>query len=399
MSDPWQPPTSGEPTPARRDDFAPPESAPTPGPAPGSRPAAPVGGYGPAPTNTAPPLWAPPPKPGLIPLRPLGFGALLGAPFRVLRRNPRATFGSALIVQSIITLVTLVVVGAVTLWAFGRIESAPLEEQAEVEAGATVSIVLSALIPAALQLVGGALLQGVIVVEVSRATLGEKLPLAALWRSVGRRLWVLVLWTVILGGALLLAVTVVAGFATVLAVLGGGAGVAAAVLVGVVGGLGLIVLAAWLYTRTSLVPCLIVLERLSIRAAIGRSWSLTQGYFWRTLGIQLLVAVIVNAVAQVVTTPLLLLFTYAVSLVDPNASVDAYLPAIILYVLTLFLALVIGAVTAVIQSATIAFIYLDLRMRTEGLDLELQRYVESVHSGAVLPDPYRAAATPAPPAA
>ena len=359
-------------------------------------PAAPGSGYGPPPMN-APQAWAPPPKPGLIPLRPLGFGALLGAPFLVLRRNPRATFGSALIVQAVIVLITLVVVGTVTYWAFGRIDSAPIEEQAAVEAGASVSIVLSALIPAALQVIGSALLQGVIVVEVSRATLGEKLSLRRLWRSVGRRLWVLVLWTVLLSGVLLLAVAVVAGFATVLAVFGGTAGVASAVIVGVVGGLGLVVLAAWIYTRTSLVPCLIVLERLSIRAAIRRSWALTQGYFWRTLGVQLLVAVIVNVVAQVVTTPLLVLFSYLMSLVDPNASLDAFAPAAIVYALALFVTLILGAVIAVVQSATIALIYLDLRMRTEGLDLELQRYVESVQNGSPLPDPYLA--TPSPRAA
>jgi len=208
---------------------------------------------------------------------------------------------------------------------------------------------------------------------------------------------VLVLWTVLLSGVLLLAVAVVAGFATVLAVFGGTAGVASAVIVGVVGGLGLVVLAAWIYTRTSLVPCLIVLERLSIRAAIRRSWALTQGYFWRTLGVQLLVAVIVNVVAQVVTTPLLVLFSYLMSLVDPNASLDAFAPAAIVYALALFVTLILGAVIAVVQSATIALIYLDLRMRTEGLDLELQRYVESVQTGSPLPDPYLA--TPSPRAA
>ena len=34
--------------------------------------------------------WTPPPKPGLLPLRPMGFGTLLWAPFRTLRRNPAA---------------------------------------------------------------------------------------------------------------------------------------------------------------------------------------------------------------------------------------------------------------------------------------------------------------------
>lgn len=340
-----------------------------------------------------PPLaWAPPPRPGLIPLRPLTFGTLLWAPFQVLRRNPRATFGSALLIQSVLTLVTVIVVGLVTAWSLGRIDSAPTADLEAVTAGATLTIILSILVPLALQLIGSALLQGVIVVEVARATLGQKLRLAALWRVAGKRLWILVLWTVMLVGVLFVAVVVLAGLVTVLVILGDGF-VALAVIVGIFGGLGLLALGFWLSTKTALVPSLIVLEHLGIRAAIARSWRLIRGYFWRTLGIQLLVAVIVSIVAQVVTTPLSLVFTYAFGLVDPNAALEAYLPSISLYVLTLFIALVFGAVAAVVQSATTVLIYIDLRMRTEGLDLELQRFVESAPADGSVPDPYLVAPT------
>ncbi|RJT87446.1 hypothetical protein D6T64_14090 [Cryobacterium melibiosiphilum] len=352
------------------------------GPPPGYAPA----GYYPGPGGP-PPAWAPPPKPGLIPLRPLNFGTLLWAPFQVLRRNPRATFGSALLIQSVLTFVTVIVVGLVTAWSLGRIDSAPAGDVEAVTAGATLTIILSVLVPLALQLIGSALLQGVIVVEVARATLGQKLTLRALWRIAGRRLWVLVLWTVILVGVLLIAVAVLAGLVTVLVLLGDGF-VALGVIVGIFGGLGLLALGLWLSTKTSLVPSLIVLEHLSIRSAVLRSWRLTRGYFWRTLGIQLLVALIVSIVAQIVTTPLSLIFTYAIGLVDPNAAMEAYIPSVILYILTLFIALIFGAVAAVVQSATTVLIYLDLRMRTEGLDLELQRFVESAQAGGSVADPY-----------
>ncbi|TFC49791.1 hypothetical protein E3T24_10945 [Cryobacterium sp. TmT2-59] len=330
--------------------------------------------------------WTPPPRPGLIPLRPLGFGTLLWAPFQVLRRNPKATFGSALLVQGAITLITLVVVGLVTFFALDRVASAPIEDRAQVEAGATLTIVLSALVPLALSVLASALLQGVIVVEVARATLGEKLRLGALWRSAGRRLWPLALWTCLLSAGLIVGIGVVAGAVAAFVMIGGG-WVALAVVSGILGSLALLSLGAWLFTRTSLVPSLIVLERLGIGAAVRRSWSLTQGYFWRTLGVQFLVAAIVNIVAQVVSTPLSLLFGVAVSLVDPNAALDAYLPSVILYVLIIFVALVLGAVVSVVQSATTALIYIDLRMRKEGLDLELARFVESV-PGSDVPDPY-----------
>lgn len=331
--------------------------------------------------------WTPPPKPGLIPLRPLGFGTLLWAPFQVLRRNPKATFGSALLVQGAVTLLTLVIMGVVTFFAFNRIASATADEREAVEAGSILTIVLAAIIPIALSVVASALLQGVIVSEVSRATLGEKLRLGQLWRAVSRRLWPLVLWTVLLGLVFLVAVAVIAGLIAIVAVQGE-SWIALAVVVGILGLLCLFALSAWIFTRTSLVPSLIVLEKLPIRDAMRRSWFLTTGYFWRTLGIQFLVATIINIIAQIVTTPLTFAFTIAVSVVDPNATLDAYTTSIILYVLLLFVTLVMGAIASVVQSATTALIYIDLRMRKEGLDLDLVRFVESAHSPGTQADPY-----------
>ncbi|TFD30207.1 hypothetical protein [Cryobacterium cryoconiti] len=329
----------------------------------------------------------------MIPLRPLGFGTLLWAPFQVLRRNPKATFGSALIVQGVVALVTVVVVGLVTYFALGRVDNAPLEDRAALEAGATLSIVLSALVPVALAVLASAMLQGIIVIEVARATLGEKMRLSALWRAVLPRLWPLLLWTILLSAAMLAALALVVGLVVLLVSLGG-AGVAFAVLTGILGSLALIVLGAWLLTKTSLVPSVIVLERLGLRAAVARSWSLTQGYFWRTLGAQFLVALVVNIVSQIVTTPLSLLFGVATTLIDPNGSFEAYLPSILLYVLTILLGLVLGAVAAVVQSSVTALIYIDLRMRKEGLDLELARFVESAPGSGE--DPYRPKPTAAP---
>lgn len=393
MTDPnWHPPAN-EPDRPRYGEYAP-DAQPGPppvGPAYGG-PA--YGGPAYGSQQQPPPSWTPPPKPGLIPLRPLGFGTLLGAPFQVLRRNPKATFGSALLVQGAAVLVTLLVVGAVTFFALGRVEAAPVEDQDAVEAGAIVAIVLSALIPLALSVVASALLQGVIVLEVARGTLGEKLRMTALWRQVGRRVWPLVGWILLLSAALLVGVLLVGGLVFLCAVLGGG-WIALAIIIGVFGGLALIAAGAWVSTKTAVVPSLIVLERLPIWASVRRSWALTNGFFWRTLGVLLLISLIVGVISQIVTTPLSLLFGAATSLIDPNASFEAYIPAGILYLLTILISLVIGAVTAVVQSAAVALIYIDLRMRKEGLDLELQRFVEAA-PGTEATDPYLAHTAPAP---
>jgi hypothetical protein len=224
------------------------------------------------------------------------------------------------------------------------------------------------------------------VLEVARATLGEKLRMTVLWRQVGRRVWPLAGWVLLLSIALLVAVLLVGGLVFVCALLGGG-WIALAVIIGVFGGLALIAATAWVSTKTAVVPSLIVLERQRIWAAVRRSWSLTGGFFWRTLGVLLLIALIVGVISQVVTTPLSLLFGAATALIDPNASFEAYIPAGVLYLLTILISLVLGAVTAVVQSAAVALVYIDLRMRKEGLDLELQRFVEAA-PGSAPTDPY-----------
>jgi membrane-anchored glycerophosphoryl diester phosphodiesterase (GDPDase) len=147
------------------------------------------------------------------------------------------------------------------------------------------------------------------------------------------------------------------------------------------------------------VPIVIVIERLSIRAAIRRSWSLTIGYFWKTLGIQLLVAVIISAVSNIVSLPLSFILGLAGGLLNPQADEGVGIAVIVVaYILSIVVSVVVGAVSAVVQSATTALIYIDIRMRKEGLDLELARFVEARQAGVPVPDPYllrQAAPTPA----
>ncbi|WP_166806444.1 hypothetical protein [Cryobacterium serini] len=380
MTDPWQAPDA--PVPPRYGKFVPPV-------APGQDAPYQTGPYAgsPYPGSVPGQGWTPPPKPGLIPLRPIGFGTLLGASFQVLRRNPKATFGSALIVQAAIMLVTVLIVGLVTFWAIDRIDSAPLDQKDAVAAGSVLAGALSAIIPIALSLIASALLQAVIVVEVARATLGEKLRLGVLWRTAATRLWPLVLWTALLTVALFIGVAVIAAFVVLLISVGGTAGFVAGVLVGIFGGLMLAAASAFLYTKTSVVPSLIVLEKLSVRASVVRSWSLTRGYFWRTLGVLLLIGLIVQVITQIVTTPVSLLLGLGAMLIDPNGTLSEETTYIVT-ALTLIIAIPVAAVAAVVQSAAIALIYLDLRMRKEGLDLELARYVESAAQGGDVPDPY-----------
>jgi hypothetical protein len=377
----WQPP-SGEPLPSAGQ-FAPPASPYGP----------PQNAHLPAPQYGQPtPGWTPPPKPGLIPLRPLSFGTLLGASFQVIRRNPRPTFGISLLLNGFVILLFVGVIGGVTAIAFSRAASATSADADEIEAGAIGAIVLSALIPVALSLLVTAILQGIISLEVSRATIGEKLTVRGLWRLARGRIGALVGWSALVTVAILVAIVVVALIVTALVAFGGDAGLVVGIILGILAGLGGIVVWAWLATKLSLVPSVLMLERVPLRQAVARSWRLTSGYgyFWKALGTQLLVYVIVQVAAQVVVTPISILAAVGGSTINPNGDMTASVVVLVVsYILTGIVSLVFGALAAVAQSAVAALIYIDFRMRKEGLDLDLTRFVEARQVGDVgVANPY-----------
>jgi hypothetical protein len=173
----------------------------------------------------------------------------------------------------------------------------------------------------------------------------------------------------------------------------------------VLAGLGAVAVAIWLATKLALVPSAIVLERLGIGAAMRRSWGLTRGFFWKTLGVILLIGLIVYFVTQIITTPIALIGGFVSLLVNPTglgASASdpsvgqVFLSELGINVVSTVVSAVIGAVLAVVQSSAVALIYVDLRMRKEGLDLRLIRFVEARQAGATgLPDPYQPEAQPA----
>ncbi len=356
-----------------------PPAAPTPG---DSAPESPFGAANWAPPTPVGTGWTPPPKPGLIPLRPLTLGGILGASFQVLRRNPRPTFGFALLITGLLGVVTLLIVGFVSFFAIARTSNALAEDADTLAAGAFASIILAALVPAIFALVSNAILQGVIALEVARGTVGEKLKLSGLWRAARGRIGALVGWSFLILAVVIAAALVVALLIGLLIAFGGQAGVVVGVLLAIAVALGSVVVYAWLGTKLSLVPSILMLERLPLRAAIGRSWTLTNDFFWRTFGIQILVAAILNVVASIISTPLQLAIVFGTSLINPNGIEEGLIVAgVVLYLLTLVVTLIFGAIAAVVQAATTALIYIDLRMRKEGLDLELTRFVEARQAG------------------
>ncbi|TPW73585.1 glycerophosphoryl diester phosphodiesterase membrane domain-containing protein [Schumannella sp. 10F1B-5-1] len=340
--------------------------------------------------------WRPPPRPGLLPLRPLTLGDILGATFQVMRRNPLPTFGLALLLNAALGIITVGLVGGMLFLTYDRSMSADAADQDAIWAGGVAGTVVAFLVSLALQLVVTAIVQGLVALEVARGTLGERLRLAGLWRRLKPRLGALIGWAGIITGVNLLVIGVVGGGLFALGTLGGSA-IGIAIGLGVLFFLAYIVAAIWIGTKLIFVPSAITLERRSIRGAVARSWTLIRGSFWKTFGIYLLVNVIYSTASQIITTPISFIggiiggATGADS--DPNDPTGMFVTLGIIYAATLVVSLVVSAIGTVMLSATTSILFIDLRMRREGLDLELIRFVEGRAGGATdLRDPYEAPA-------
>ncbi|WP_167132321.1 hypothetical protein [Paramicrobacterium chengjingii] len=346
--------------------------------------------YGPQQPFGAPNAWAPPPKPGLIPLRPLSFGALLTAPFKELRHNPKTTVGSALIIQGVTVVLTIIITGVITALMLTRINQASAQDQDEIVSGAVLTILLSMIVPILVSIVGSAFLQGVVVTDTARATLGEKLRMREVWKATWPRFWTLLGWTALYLVSILVAMGVVGGIGALI-IVQGGAGLVIGILFIVFGSLAIIALGVWIFTKLAIVPSVIVMEHATLKNAISRSWRLTSGSFWKTFGVIFLIAAILNIASQIITTPLSLVFGIVPGLLDPTGSDAAATLAFlaIAEVVLLLITVVMGSIMSVVQSGALALIYIDLRMRREGLDIELTRFVEARQVGdASVPDPF-----------
>ncbi|WP_341577897.1 hypothetical protein [Microbacterium schleiferi] len=338
---------------------------------------------------TAYPSWTPAPRPGIIPLQPLTFGTILGRSFSALRHNPKVLLGFAMVVQTIAYLVVTIAISAVAFATFSRLDTVPAGTD-EWDAVLTGSITLTALSGLVLGLLAGAvgvLVQAVVISDVLYAAVAEKMTLRMLWQRVRPVAWRLIGYTILLSLAIGVIVIIVGGLIAVLAV----SVPAAAVILGILVILAAIPLSLWLSVKLLLVPAVLIVEHTSLGAALGRSWRLSRGRFWVILGIIVLVSLVFGAVAQVVSIPFSFLASALTTVIAPTGdeSAAAIIGIVATLGLTQIVTLLIQSVAVIVQSTAAGLVYIDCRMRHEGLDLDLLEYVDRRDAGeAGLPDPY-----------
>ncbi len=319
------------------------------------------GGYGPAPTGYRPP----PVQRGIVPLRPLGLGEIWDGAFRAIRHNPRVMFGLSAIVVTLVTLVNTLVQWLSFGW-LGSALDAPVSQQDDVFLGDLIGSSVASLAIGVLTFVATTILTGLLIVSVSRSVIGQVLSLRDTWARVRPVIWRLVGVTLVITLAGILPVVVVAAVIIPLAMAEQYALLFVVVLVGLVGWF---VFFVWFVVRTLLATPSLVLEEQRAMAALRRGWRLSRGSFWRLLGIYLLTNVVVGVVAGIITLPVSLIPGIAGwdPLADPRA-----------LALTAIGTIIASLLTTPFVSGVVALLYIDLRMRHEGLDVELAQAAEAV---------------------
>lgn len=335
--------------------------------------------------------WTPAPRPGLVPLHPYGFGTVLGRSFAALRGNPKVLLGFAMVVQMVGSIVGLLIIGVVAFWSFSRLDTVEAWSD-DFDAIMAGSVLATALTTIAVSLLLGAInvvVQGVVVGEVAHAALGERATLRMLWARVRPAFWPLLGYFLLLTLATVVVLALMAApFLLLFSDLAWVPFVSLLVTIP-----GAIALWLWLGTKLYLVPSAIVLEGAGVRGGIARSWVLTRGRFWPTLGVMVLVSLIMSVAAYVVSVPFSLLTQLLIALLIPaggeGAGAAEWIGVIAATLLSQAVSLLVSAIGVVVQATSAALVYVDARMRREGLDLRLQAHVERRELGApALSDPW-----------
>ncbi|MFF0447765.1 hypothetical protein ACFYT4_15390 [Streptomyces sp. NPDC004609] len=353
--------------------------------------------------GNTPPGWSgwappPPPKPGVIPLRPLDLNELLGGTFATIGRYWKPLFG----IVAAVYLAATALLSAVAVILYRQVEESadalialegrdpvwddfrPLVTALTVfgAAGVVVMLLTTALVSAVCQS------------ALQDAVLGRRTTAGTVWGRAWAR-FPAVLGTVVLTGLLYLipvGLFMTAYVSLLITLATDSGGTVALLLVTVIAGLIAIPLCTWLWVRFSLSPAVAVFERQGAVASMRRSAKLVGGSWWRVLGITLLAGVIAGTAGYVIQMPLSFM-TMVPGVVDtselgsePTFSqiVSALSGVVILLVLGQLISQIL---ITVFPQLVVGMLYIDQRIRRENLAPALAEAAGPQPPGPVRPGP------------
>jgi hypothetical protein len=304
-------------------------------------------------------------KPGAMPLRPLGLGDMYDAAFRIIRFNPKATVGSAVLVAGAAMAIPVVITAVLTF-----VVDLSLDQNGDADTDTVVGLVgsIGSLgIGISLATVGTLLVTGMIAHVTAAAAIGRRLTLGEAWSATRGKRWRLVGLALLLGVSLLLIMGLYV-LLWVLVVAAADDSTGLIVLWGVFSIPAFVCLLVWFWVRVYYLPVpALMLEPVGVFGAVGRGFALTRRQFWRTFGIALLTVIVVAIASNVLAVPVGIIGQVATVAVGTQY-------ALLVLVVTQALSQVISAAFATpFTSAVTSLQYLDQRMRKEAYDVELMQ--------------------------
>ena len=255
-------------------------------------------------------------------LRPLSVGEVLDAGFRLLRQRFGTLVGATLLVAVPICVVSTLVEASTNPVAFDFSTTATTDGSSAAATGTLIARLLDQVL--------SVLAIGVCFKAISAAYLGERASAGESARFfLPRAPALLVAWLL----------------ATI------------AVVIGIIG---LIIGAIFLLVRLSMTFPAVVVEKEGPSSALGRSWQLTKGHWWRTFAVLFVVwllTVVIGAAAGGVM---------GIALAATETSNEVL--AATVYTLVV---IAISVLTYPLIATVVTVQYYDLRVRSEGFDLQL----------------------------
>lgn len=284
--------------------------------------------------------WAQAAKPGVIPLRPLGLGEILDGAIAAIRAYPKQMLGLSAVASTISNVLVMALVIFIvneTTWLYSDLPLTATEDELAFEAFqrllvlAIPSVVVTVLI--------GMVLNGMLTVVMGKAVLGQPITAGEAWQHVRPR------FLPLLGVSVLYTLIVAAG------------------------GIAFVLPGIWLYILFSLAGPALILEGAAVGKSLTRSRSLVNGAWWRTFGILLLALVIAFLLAQIVQFPFSLVSGDLYDATGIGLAPDFE----VAMVLTALAGIIAQTITMPFTACVTTLIYVDRRMRREGMDIELAR--------------------------
>lgn len=344
-------------------------------------------GWGHHPGQPVPPQWGggllppPAPQPGVIPLRPLTAGEVLGGAFDTFRRYWKPLIGVMAVVQAI----GILLVAAALAISFAALHDrfsavfdlAPGEDPE----GADVAALFLSSVPVGMLLlvvmtVGAAMFSALCPALIQEAVLGRPATFGALWRRSWSRLpavlGAVLLTALIAGGPALLLYAICIPLLIVSAG-ADGSGAHAVLALLLLGSLLCVPFSVWLMARFGLAPAAAVCEGLGPVGALRRSSRLVRDGWWRVFGISMLGYVVATAVGYAIQMPFGFVGMFAAFPNLPGPDGPSPDPSTLIFGFLVYGAAMLlgGVISSLFQFSfpqlVIALVYVDQRMRKEDL--------------------------------